>query len=452
LYCYNPTSVQAQYQVTGRTAASISDSLEEHVRGGRLAAGDLLPPIRRLADELGVSPGTIAAAYRLLGSRGLTVSDRRRGTRVRPLRGESLAPARVRAELPPGVVDCSTGNPDPALLPDAAAALRTVTYAPATYGSAPVHGGLRAVALQRFAADGVPGEEVACTFGALDAIGRVLASNLSPGDRVAVEDPGWAAIVDQVERMGYVTIPVAVDREGPEPEAMWQSLAGGASAVVVTSRAHNPTGAAITAARSASLRAVLARYPGRIVIEDDHACGLVETPLHPVVGTSGRHAFVRSVSKGYGPDLRFAAVTGDPATMSRLEASIATGASWVSYLVQQIVLAMWQDGAVDRLLRRASTIYRERRQALSAALRDEGVEAVAPTGLNLWIPVGDEATAVASLLAAGWLVAPGSRFRLASPPAIRVTTARLPVEQVRSLAADVATARRAADSRAGSGG
>ena len=269
---------------------------------------------------------------------------------------------------------------------------------------------------------------------------------------MAVEDPGWAAVVDQVERMGLVTIPVAVDQEGPVSESMWQALAGGAQAVVVTSRAQNPTGAAITAKRAKALRAVLARYPGRLVVEDDHACGLVEAPLHPIVGETGRHAFIRSVSKGYGPDLRFAVATGDAATVARLEASIATGAAWVSYLVQQIVLAMWEDAGVDRLLAHASETYRHRREALCAALRAEGVDAVAPTGLNVWIPVADEGTAVATLLGSGWLVAPGSRFRLAAPPAIRVTTAALPVDVSPALAAQVAKARREASSRVGSGG
>ncbi len=311
--------------MTGRTAASIAESVEGLVRSGQFAAGDLLPPIRQLAGELTVSPGTVAAAYRLLGHRGLTVSDRRRGTRVRPLRSEDGAAMRGMGVVPAGAVDCSTGAPDPSLLPDPLALLGRVAYTPATYGTTPVHPDLAAVARHRFGNDGVPGDEVVCTFGALDAIGRVLGSNLSPGDRVAVEDPGWAAVVGQVEQMGLVTVPVAVDQEGPLPAAMWQALAGGCRAAVLTSRAQNPTGAAITASRAAELRAVLARYSGCLVVEDDHACGLAEAPLHPVVGESGRFAFVRSVSKGYGPDLRFAVVTGDLATVARLEASLAPG-------------------------------------------------------------------------------------------------------------------------------
>ncbi|HEV8063641.1 MAG TPA: hypothetical protein VGP46_02360, partial [Acidimicrobiales bacterium] len=75
--------------------------------------------------------------------------------------------------------------------------------------------------------------------------------------------------------------------------------------------------------------------------------------------------------------------------------------------------------------------------------------------LNIWVPVDDEATAVASLLADGWMVAPGAICRITSPPAIRLTVAALPVERAAECAEAVANARLAAGSkgrRSGSGG
>ncbi len=224
---------------------------------------------------------------------------------------------------------------------------------------------------------------------------------------------------------------------------------------MVTARAQNPTGAAVSARRSGELRSIFGRYPGRLVIEDDHACGLVEAPLAPIVGPTGRYCFVRSFSKGYGADLRLAVAAGDPATIGRLEASIEVGAGWVSHLVQAIALSLWEDVSVTRQLADASAVYRERRQALCDELAVRGVHVSAPTGLNVWIPVDDEATAVSTLIAKGWLVSPGSRFRLVSPPAIRVTTARLGTEQAAACAEAVAAACEAARSkgrRAGSAG
>jgi len=341
------------------------------------------------------------------------------------------------------------------LLPDPLAVLPNLAYEAASYGSPVAHTGFIAEACRRLECDGVPAVNATVTFGALDAIGRVLASTLARGDRVAVEDPGWAAGIDMVERLGYVTVPLPVDMEGPTTDGIWHALAAGAQAVVVTARAQNPTGAAISRARSEELQAVFSRYPGRLVIEDDHACGLVEVPLNPVVGPTGRYAFVRSVAKGYGPDLRLAVTAGDAATIGRVEAALAASAGWVSHLLQQIVLAMWEDPGVSRQLEEASTLYRERRSAVCDELGERGIEVTAPTGLNVWVPVDDEATAVSALLARGWLVAPGRGFRITSAPAIRVTTAALPAERAAECADAIAAACASAASkgrRAGSGG
>jgi hypothetical protein len=67
--------------------------------------------------------------------------------------------------------------------------------------------------------------------------------------------------------------------------------------------------------------------------------------------------------------------------------------------------------------------------------------------MNVWIPVPDETGAVARLLQAGWGVAPGARFRLASPPGIRVTVSTLAMEDISPLAQAVAAAVRPSPGR-----
>src|SRR5690606_38460899 len=139
-------------------------------------------------------------------------------------------------------------------------------------------------ARDRLAADGVPVADAAVTVtgGALDGIERLLAAHLHPGDKVAVEDPGWANLLDLVAALGLVPVGVPVDDDGPLPSALDRALTGGARAVIVTARAHNPTGAVVTADRAADLRAVLAAHPATLLIEDDHAAELSRHPLHPL--------------------------------------------------------------------------------------------------------------------------------------------------------------------------
>ena len=45
----------------GRRAGEISGSVEAAIRSGELGPGEALPPVRRLAEHLGVSPTTVAA-------------------------------------------------------------------------------------------------------------------------------------------------------------------------------------------------------------------------------------------------------------------------------------------------------------------------------------------------------------------------------------------------------
>jgi DNA-binding transcriptional MocR family regulator len=79
---------------------------------------------------------------------------------------------------------------------------------------------------------------------------------------------------------------------------------------------------------------------------------------------------------------------------------------------------------------RAAATYAERRAALAAAL----ALPAPPSGINLWVPVADEDSAVRSLLAEGWAVAPGRPYRLSGGPAIRITTATVGVDEASALA------------------
>jgi DNA-binding transcriptional regulator YhcF (GntR family) len=60
----------------------IADDVRRHLVDERLKPGDLLPPIRQLALDLGVHFNTVALAYRLLADEGWLELKRRRGATV----------------------------------------------------------------------------------------------------------------------------------------------------------------------------------------------------------------------------------------------------------------------------------------------------------------------------------------------------------------------------------
>ncbi|MFI8517908.1 aminotransferase class I/II-fold pyridoxal phosphate-dependent enzyme [Streptomyces sp. NPDC085481] len=424
-----------QYSIQGTTAKGIAASVERGVTEGELAPGDALPPVRRLADELGVSPGTVATAYKELRRRGLVVTRGRGGTVV--AEAPSVASRRP-PRVPPGLVDLATGLPDPAFLP----VLRPPAEVRPVYGShraAPRLAALEERTRAWFARSGVPAERVTFAHGALDCIARLLSVELRPGDAVAVEDPGFHHVLDLVPALGLRTVAVPVDGEGMVPEAMRTALRAGVRAVVCTPRAQCPTGASFSPARRDELVSLLREYPEVLVVEDDYTVEFDGAPA-PTLSAGGleRWAQVRTVSKRLGVDLRWAGVAGDPVTLARHDGRMVMTSGWVSHILQETVLALLCDPAVTRLVAAGEAAYTERRQALTGALAAHGIRASGESGMNVWVPVRDESAAVNGLRTHGWWVAAGARFRIDSPTAVRITTATLLPADAERLAADFA--------------
>jgi DNA-binding transcriptional MocR family regulator len=276
----------------------------------------------------------------------------------------------------------------------------------------------------------------------------VLQAHLRPGDRIAVEDPGYVAVFDLIAALGLVAEPVAVDDGGPLAADLERALRTGVEAFVLTPRAQNPTGAAVGPARARELGAVLAKHPDVLVIEDDHAGPVAGVPAVSIAKGRERWALLRSASKSLGPDLRLAVLAGDATTIARVEGRQSVGTGWVSHLLQDLVTALWSDPATDDALRRAAATYTTRREAFVRALAAHGIMAHGRSGLNVWVPVPEEAAVVAALAHAGWAIRAGERYRLRSGPAVRITTATLVPRDGERLAAALAEALRPARRRA----
>jgi DNA-binding transcriptional MocR family regulator len=421
---------------TVTSAKALTLALEARVREGRLPPGARLPTVRQLARQTGLSPTTVAAAFRALVQRGVVETAGRLGTRVNPR--PPLSVPRPEAVADPALRDLATGNPDPELLPRLRPALRGLDLHPPLYGGPPAQPELLRLAQRDLLRDGIPATRVAFVSGAMDGIERVLQAHLQPGDRVAVEDPGYTAVLDLLAAMGLRPEAVPLDDLGLKPAALAAALRRGPRACILTPRAQNPTGAALDAHRARELREVLGGHPDVLVVEDDHAGPIAGARAWSTVpGGHGPWAVVRSVSKWLGPDLRLAFLTGDETTVSRVEGRQSLGSGWVSHLLQATAARLWSGPGTVKRLRAAAVIYEERRRALLLAVRRRHLKASGRSGLNVWINVPEEAAVVAALAARGWAVRAGESYRLESPPAIRVTTAALEVGEAERFADDL---------------
>ena len=433
-----------QYPIRGSDASEIAASAERALAAGALTCGQQLPTVRALAKHLRVSPATVAAAYRTLKLRGIISGSGRRGTVVNP------RPPLVTRSAPAvanNVRNLAAGGPDPALLPPLTRSLpRALSHH--WYGEPYNFSGLLKLARQMFEADGIAAGPIAVTSGALDAIERLLQANLQVGDRVAVEDPGYPPVLDLVAAVGLRGEPLPIDESGPVPAEFSRLLKTGVAAAIITPRAQNPTGAAFDPERVRELRRLLKPHSNLMLIEDDHAGPVAGAPALTLCESSRRRwAIVRSLSKSLGPDLRLALVTGDEMSIARLEGRQRLGPGWVSHLLQQLAVALWRDPHTRRLVKKAEESYAHRRKVLLDALAHRGIAGQGRTGFNVWVPVPEEFAVVQSMLAAGWALSAGERYRIKSQPAVRISIGMLMPGEAERIAADLARSL-AAQSRA----
>lgn len=434
-------------RIEGRSAAEIAESLRTLIERGTLRPGDALPPVRALAEQLGVNRNTAIAAYRLLAGAGIVVTRGRGGTRVAgspPVAQEGFADTALR--------DLGTGNPDASYIPDPSRALASIARRPVLYGEPVIDPGLEAWAQEWMSAD-LPPEtpmRLTVTSGAADAVERLLAQALTRDDAVALEDPCFLTSIHTVRVAGYRPVPVPIDDEGMTVAGLRAALEQGVRAVICTPRAQNPTGASLSAGRAAELRAVLREHPYVLVIEDDHYSLLSRRPYHSLIDPDHRRwALVRSVSKFLGPDMCLAVTASDPETADRLAMRLTPGTTWVSHLLQRLVHALATDDEVAARIRLAGDHYAARSTSFAELLTAEGLPTSAGDGLNVWVGLdGAPARAVSEqLMRRGWLARPGDEFALggaAESDHLRLTVHELDDEELQRLAVDLVAAVRIA--------
>ena len=120
------------------------------------------------------------------------------------------------------------------------------------------------------------------------------------------------------------------------------------------------------------------------------------------------------------------------------------GAGWSSRLLQLLLLDMLSDETVIEAIATARNVYSSRRRRFLERLRSHGIALGEGDGLNLWVPVDDEQSALVALAAAGVRVAPGAPFTLGRrADHVRLTVGLLPESEADWLAGLVASAARA---------
>ena len=420
--------------ISDRSARGIATAIGRMVTAGELEVGTRLPTVRQLSRRLGVSPTTVGEAWRTLADVGAIETLGRNGTFVRQPTGPG-GPRRYRRIAADGdhrghfSIDLSTGTPDSSLLPDLGAALAHVSNRTLTssYLDQPVLPELEDALRARWP---FPPEQITVVDGAMDALDRITQVVVRLGDRVVVEHPTFPPLLDLLEQIGVDVIGVPMDEEGIETDALRVALEQSPSALFLQPRAQNPTGVTMSARRAADIASTIrssAVASSITIIEDDHAGDIASGDLHSI----GRHlpertVHIRSYSKSHGPDLRLAAVGGAGDVISRAANRRLLGPGWSSRILQAVLLELLDDRSTLDSLARSREAYAQRRRTVVEVLRRHHVRTTGTDGINLWVHVADERSALMALAAQGIGAAPGEPFMvLDHPDALRVTVGLL---------------------------
>ncbi|MCV2369069.1 aminotransferase-like domain-containing protein [Roseateles oligotrophus] len=395
----------------------LHECLRQAIRSGTLAPGSRLLASRALATELGVARNTVLYAYEQLATEGLVNSDRR-GTTVsllHPARALTLPTRSMRQGLSrraaglaclPVAADLAAGfAPGVPALPEfplsiwrrlSEKAWRSLGSAQLNYGAPAGEPALRsAIADHLRASRGVRCEssQVFITDGtqaSLDLCARAFAD---PGDKVWIESPGYGGALTAFRGAQLNVIGIPVDEEGMAAQAGdWRRHPP--RLIYVTPSHQYPSGGVLSLERRLALIAQ-ARVAGALIIEDDYdsefrydgpplaamqgqACDLFDADPGCAVGVDGTVEaepadapvlYLGTFSKSLFPGLRIGFLVVPQALAEPLRALLARSAPRGRAADQLALAEFMRNGQFGLHLRRMRRLYRQRRDALIAALQ-----------------------------------------------------------------------------------
>ncbi|WP_199431487.1 MocR-like pyridoxine biosynthesis transcription factor PdxR [Qaidamihabitans albus] len=408
----------------------IEASIRDSIRLGRLPYATALPPTRALAADLGVSRGVVVEAYQQLTAEGYLTSRAGGYTQVAISPPPPPVPEPAEPVATPRI-DFGYGRGDVSSFPRAAwlrSLRRVLTEAPGERFGYPSGRGVPELReelagyLDRVRGTSAAPGNMVLTSGYAQGIALLVHVLARAGaKRFAVEDP--SATDDAraaAEAAGLEVVGIPVGEHGVRVDALDRVRA---DAVALTPSHQWPTGGVLSAESRA---AVLdwAHRRGALVIEDDYDAEYRydRAPIGAMQGLApDRVAYAGSASKTLAPGLRLGWLVL-PRHLVDDVAEAKVAADRGSPALDQLAFADFlARGEFDRHLRRMRPVYRRRRDALLAALRERLPElepAGVAAGLHLvaWLPPGlDEAAVVAAAARHGVDVHGVAPYRMSAP-------------------------------------
>ncbi|MGZ3562917.1 MAG: MocR-like pyridoxine biosynthesis transcription factor PdxR [Vulcanimicrobiaceae bacterium] len=401
-------------------------AVRAEILAGRLRPGTRLPATRDLAEQYGLSRGTIVNAFELLKSEGYLEGSIGSGTFVSAVVPDQLlevvrkggARPRARHEQTRNLsdygkrVDLLPGfkiRPSRAFRPN----LPALELFPTTIWAKIMARRLRHVSMDLLlgcdpmgyeplreavadylnASRGVncEPEHVAIVSGVQEALDLVARLFLNPGDRVCMENPGYTGAGVVFEAAGANVCAVPVDDEGMRVRHGRKERS---RLIYVTPGHQYPLGVTMSLRRRVELLEY-ARKSGALIFEDDYDSEYRYSgrPIPALQGLDrfGHVLFAGSFNKVLFPSLRLGYLVIPPDLVPHFAAAKSLSSRHPQLLDQAVLCDFITEGHFGRHLRRMREVYAERLSVLLEGARERLAGLLEITGVE------------AGLQTAGWL-------------------------------------------------
>jgi len=327
---------------------ALADSIRGAVAGGQLSSGAQLPPVRELAYQLSVTPGTVARAYSLLTDEGVLQAGVGRGTFVAEAStqvDEAVGWPKIlnlRSPLLPDVGQSQLLREAMHSTADTMPSAEFLNY-PSRHQDLPLRRALR-----RWMADlpigNFTAEDIVLAHGAQNALLMVMQTVLTgPDPAVAVENLTYPGFRRAAELCRARVVGIPCDDEGPIVEALARAVREqGVQLFCTSSEVNNPTVRHTSPARRREIAALAARLGLHIVDDDCYAIGTHRDEsyfsLAPDLGW-----YVSSTSKALTPALRVGYVVAPRPRVMDLARTAAFSHFGLARPLTEIALAFLSD-------------------------------------------------------------------------------------------------------------
>ncbi|MDX9742028.1 MAG: PLP-dependent aminotransferase family protein [Gammaproteobacteria bacterium] len=428
----------------------IADELASQIASGVQRAGDRLPGVRDYAEQRGVSVSTVVSAYRKLEDAGYIEARSRSGFYVRarqaiqtiegaaspvtapprPVTGQAMAMALIKAANDPGIVQLGAAVPDSTYLPTHAVAralahvARSERSRTAGYMTPPGAPELRRQIARRMSQTGgsIPADEIVITTGCQEALTLALRAVTRPGDVVAVESPAFYGLLQVLESLELEALEIPADpRTGISLDALAFALERWpVKACALVPNFSNPLGYCMTDDRKRAL-VELVTQRGIPLIEDDVYGDLGFSNRRPTtckgLMPQADILYCSSYSKTLSPGLRIGWIAAGERRRERIE-YLKYVTSVASPTAPQLAVSeLLESGRYDRYLREVRGRYASAVARMSEAIMNyfpEGTRISQPAGgFVLWVELPkhvDSFDLAQRALSQGVSVAPGTIF------------------------------------------